>query len=302
MGNITDTFAVCHCEQRNCEVRQPCTCDQQSLDPGSYVWIRDEWIYKQLSVQIEVRSITVSTGCLLFAEDGTFISSVNQDISEFSDCIEAQAGSNSAYTLRLYRVPPQAHFLFFVVLPQRGTFIESHGSCITVVVPKIDGTQRGKLQSESVIPEETICRFQKTHLGDGNAMVMLALIRTNDPKWRVEAVGKVYHHFGGMFPLDALGVHLENMSISNGPIIPGGNSTSFPVSANPKLPDALRPAHSHVRHSYDCAVFQEGDQYMDICHHLSEQDAVINSFAGEGRIGGLHSTPVRAHFAGQASI
>jgi len=100
-------------------------------------------------------------------------------------------------------------------------------------------------------------------------MVMFALIRAHDPKWRCEAVGKVYHLYPGTVPMRALGRQLENMAAPQ---------ASEDLQASPQVKVPVAPAFSPR-----CHFYAEGDEAQDAIHQIREQDAIYQSGVGNGK-------------------
>lgn len=272
------TLAVCPVSDTGpaCSVRAPCVCGEGgALDEGSFVWLTEVvYLNRRWTIQIDISDVPVSTGCLFFSEHCAFLSSVswNGTTPDPSGCVEPGNAENS-YTLALDSAPPDVHFFFFVALVQPGSFVEAQRSQISVV------DSAGK----------QLCSFERNGLGDGNAMVMLAVVRSQIPQWRAEAVGRVYHLFGNREPLGALGRHLETLANasprggrSREPGLEQGKRHAFPVSQHPALPSSRGASakRGDWSGSNGCSVFFEGDQHLELIHELTEQDAIRSTRLG----------------------
>lgn len=261
MGNVSHTLIVCPTNHVGecCSLKGPCTSrwSDLPLDPGTYSWLPDACSSQKLTVRIEVRGISVQTGCLIFAEDGVFVNYVDADGStpDLEGAI-LPLGKDGSFTLVPDAIPSEVSFLFFVAMVQKGSFVESPRCRCHIV--NASG--------------ESLASFEKTSLGDGNAMVMFALIRAHDPKWRCEAVGRVYHLYPGTVPMRALGRHLENMAATQA----SEDLQAAQQQAKAPLAEASTPR---------CHFFAEGDEAQDTIHQILEQDALFESGAVNGMNG-----------------
>jgi len=297
---VADTLAVCPVSDAGpaCAVRAPCVCGEEStLNEGAFVWLTEVvYLNRRWIIQLDISDVPVSTGCLLFSENCAFLRSVNGNGStpDQSGCVETGSAEGS-YTITLECAPPDVHFLFFVAIVQPGTFVKARMSRVSVT------DSAGK----------RLCAFERSSLGDGNALVMLAVVRSQIPQWRAEAVGRVYHLFPCREPLGALGRHLETLATSSPrgePLEePGrtpGKRHSFPVSPQPILAPSRDVQGKRADWSINngCSVFFEGDQQLDQhlerIDELTEQNAIRSTHVGRSS---PHDSDVRSDRAMQHS-
>lgn len=250
MGHFQSTLVVCPTNHVGecCSLQAPCTSKwhDMPLETGTFSWLPDTCTSQKLTVRLEVRGIAVQAGCLIFSEEGAFINYVDATGStpDLEDAI-LPLGTDGSFSLVPDAIPEEVNYLFFVAMVQPGTsFVESPRCRCHILDPT----------------GESLASFEKSSLGDGNAMVMFALLRAHHPKWRCEAVGRVYHLYPGTVPMRALGRHLERLASMT--------SQEHGLKSVAQQAKLLSPSSSPR-----CNFFSEGDLAQDALQQIVDQDA-----------------------------
>lgn len=208
MGNITDSIQMCppHHSANICSVRQACAagCEPSATSASIFP---DHCTSQTLVVEIDIPGVKVESGCLFFSEDGLLLNVVDDSVltMEQNGCVESR--TDGCFTLLLDCVPHSVHFLFFVACTLRNKFMDGSRSRVSVLAS--DG--------------ECLFSQSKSAHGDGNAMVIFAVVRDNPAgsgksRWRAEAVARTYHIFSGKEPLVTIGRHLESLATAKAPL------------------------------------------------------------------------------------